>query len=323
MRSVLLKEIGLLVMADIPEPSPGPGQALLDVSRCALCRTDAKMWAQGQRDLSLPRVLGHEICGTREGTDDRFVVWPGDACGKCVHCVGMAENLCTDMKILGFNRDGGLAEKVLVPESALIRVPAALADSVACLAEPLACAFNALEQSNVSEGDTLLILGGGPLGLLLSLAAKTVGACPFVVEASPAKLHKSEAFRGRLNIQADSANGSGTFDVAVNACSPVETLFTGVSRLRPGGCFCLFSGFPGEDIFPAKTLNEIHYRQLRVVGAYGCTRAQMAHSLVVLDKFQVEAKLLIEEEIPLHETEDRLGRVLAGQALKIVVNMES
>lgn len=323
MRSVLLQEIGLLVMADIPEPRSGPGQALLHVSRCALCRTDAKMWAQGQRDLSLPRVLGHEICGTREGTNDRFVVWPGEACAKCVQCMGMAENLCADIKILGFNRDGGLAEKVLVPESSLIRVPTTLADNVACLAEPLACAFNALEQSNVSAGDTVLILGGGPVGLLMSLAVKTMVASPFVVEVNSAKLLRSEAFRGRLSIQAGSTSGSGTFDVAVNACSSVETLFTGISHLRTGGSFCLFSGFGGEEIFPAKTLNEIHYRQLRVVGSYGCTRSQMAHSLVVLDKYQEVAKLLIEEEIPLHKTADRLSKVLAGQALKIVVNLEA
>ncbi|MBI5251149.1 MAG: alcohol dehydrogenase catalytic domain-containing protein [Desulfomonile tiedjei] len=323
MRSVLLKEIGLLAMEDIPVPEPGPGQVLLRVSRCALCRTDAKMWSQGQRDLILPRVLGHEICGIREGTDERFVVWPGEACGRCVQCVGRAENLCEEMKILGFNRDGGLAEKVLVPESSLISVPAALADDAACLAEPLACAFNALEQANLSAGHTLLILGGGAVGLLIALAAKTAGACPFIVEISPEKLSKSEAFRNRLDIRAGASCDYGSFDVAVNACSADDTLLAGISRLKSSGCFCFFSGFTGEKPFPVKALNEIHYRQLRVVGAYGCTRAQMARSLPVLDEFQKEVRLLIEQEIRLGETAQGLSTVLAGEVLKIVVNMEA
>lgn len=319
-RTILLKQIGLLQLEEVPEPIPAPGLTLLRVSRCALCRSDAKMWAHGHRDLALPRVLGHEICGTLERSGDRFVVWPGESCGQCLHCSRMAENLCTDMKILGFNRDGGLAEKVLVAESSLIGVPAGLSDEVACLAEPMGCAFNALEQAQTRAGDAVLILGGGPVGLLMALAAKSLGASPLVVDTSAEKLLKSEAFRTRLEIRACSGCENGLFDVAVNACPSVDALAKGISLLKSGGCFCLFSGLPGDIEFSVKSLNEIHYRQLRLVGAYGCTRAQMAQAMTVLNEFQAEARLLIEEEIPLHRTAEGLRKVISGKSLKIVVN---
>jgi threonine dehydrogenase-like Zn-dependent dehydrogenase len=322
MRSILLKDIGILELEDISEPTPVPGETLVRVTKCAICRTDAKMWAQGQRDLALPRVLGHEISGIREDTHERCVIWPGKTCGRCVHCLAGAENLCVNMEILGFNKDGGFAQKVCVPQCSLIRIPTTLGDDVACLAEPLACAINSLEQTATSDGDTVLIFGGGPVGLLLAMAAKWMGAAPSIIETSAEKLAKSQTFLRYLDIHTVPPGKTPRFDVAVNACPSLDTFSAGISRLRAGGRFCLFSGFTTNEVLPAKWLNEIHYRQLRIFGAYGCKRDQMTTSILILNEFQEVARFLIEEEIRLHEIPSRLKRVLDGQALKIVVNME-
>jgi threonine dehydrogenase-like Zn-dependent dehydrogenase len=233
----------------------------------------------------------------------------------------MTENLCEKIKILGFNCDGGLAEWVLVPESSLVSVPLNLEDDVACLAEPLACALNALDQCKVFAGDSVAIFGGGPVGLLMALAVKALGASPFIVETSSERIDQSVSFRNHLNIQAGLTIDSSSFDVAINACSSHQAFFSGISGLRAGGCFCFFSGFPAEETFSASMLNEIHYRQLRVVGAYGCTKAQIERSLFILEEFQPTAELIIQEEIPIEKTEAGLNKILEGQALKIVVNM--
>lgn len=319
MKSLSLEEIGKLGLREVSEPEPKQGEALVAVTRCALCRTDAKMWVGGQRDLVLPRVLGHEICGVRESDGQRVAVWPAESCGKCPHCLAGSENLCGNIRILGFNKDGGFAEKLVVSGSSLLPLPNTLGDDVACLAEPLACAINALEQSETRRGANILIFGAGSLGLLLSLAAIDLGAVPTLVEINGEKLHRSRMFRIGLGIDAAESPGSGLFDIAINACPASETFHQGVSRLKPGGLFCIFSGFNKDETFPSRWLNEIHYRQLRVAGAYGCARSHFTKAVNLLDRFQNEARLLIDKEIDLEFVPEGLQEILAGQALKIEI----
>jgi threonine dehydrogenase-like Zn-dependent dehydrogenase len=323
MKAVLLRDLGVLESADVPMPVMGEGMLRLRVLRCGLCRTDAKMWAQGQQDLIPPRILGHEVCAIRPDTGERVAVWPGEACGKCAYCLGMAENLCSNLRIMGFNRDGGLAEWMAAPESSLTPVPPTLGNAVVCLAEPLACALNALDLCGASEGERIAVFGGGPVGLLVALAARALGAFPFVVEIDSERLDASEAFRARLGVDAASLVDSRTFDVAINACASEEAFLTGLARLKSGGRFCLFSGFRSDARFSAAALNEIHYRQLRAVGAYGCAKNQISRALGILEKYQSSAKLLIEKEIPIEQTEAALKQILEGKAFKIVVNLEN
>ncbi|MCG8566870.1 MAG: alcohol dehydrogenase catalytic domain-containing protein, partial [Desulfobacterales bacterium] len=83
-------------------PEPGPGQVKAEVLACAVCRTDAKMWDQGHRDLVFPRVLGHEMV-VRDQGGQIYMLWPGKSCGDCPHCRAGRENLCDDMEITGFH----------------------------------------------------------------------------------------------------------------------------------------------------------------------------------------------------------------------------
>lgn len=310
-------------LADIAPPSPSPGWTIVRTARCALCRTDAKMWKQGQRDLVLPRVLGHEISGWREDTNERVAVWPASTCGQCAYCRSGTENLCPHIQILGFSADGGLADKVLVPEPSLFMLPPDLPHAVACLAEPLACCINALDQANVGATHAVLIFGGGPVGLLMGLASRARHAEPFIVDINPQRLQQSEEFRTVLEIPGNSDPGSIVFDFAVNACPSVETISNGTACLKPGGSFCVFSGLGKDDSVPAHTLNEVHYRQLHVVGAYGCTRDQFGRAIGILHEFQGTARLLIESEIGLETTALALERLLSQQGMKIIVNLES
>ncbi len=322
MKAVILRKVGELGLEQIPEPTPNKGQVSVRVARCALCRTDAKMWSQGHRDLILPRALGHEICGTRLDSGERVVVWPAEACHTCPQCVRGAENLCDRLRILGFNSDGGFSEKIVAQESSLISIPYSLPDRVACLAEPLACAINALEQTTADAGDRILIFGGGSLGLLLAIASKSIGAHPTVIETNPVKISKSKTLRELLDFPILYSVDNGVYDIAINACPSSDTLAQGVQKIVKGGRFCLFSGLKGDETFSAIILNEIHYRQLQVVGAYGCARSHMKKAISVLDRYQNTADLLIEREIGLEDVQDGLNDILAGNVLRIVVVFE-
>lgn len=322
MKALCLDNIGALRIKERPLPSRASGEVLLRVTHCAICRTDAKMWKQGQRDLVLPRILGHEICGYLIETGERFVAWPGLACGVCSQCKGGRENLCKEMRILGFHRDGGFCDWVAAPRSSLIPVPDNLPGYLACLTEPMACAINALEQSNIVAGQKVLIYGGGTLGLMIAIGAHARGARPFVVEKQELKLKKSEALRKAFDIPGDLGCSSTGFDVAINAAPDLDTLSDALGRLAAGACFCLFSGITGDDCVPVHYLNEIHYRQLHLTGAYGCTRYHMECALHAINEFKHDMEQLIDDKISLEEVAGKLPQVLSGELFKIVVVLD-
>ena len=92
MKKLVLTGLKRFSMDEAPLPEPGPGEKMLRVLFCAVCRTDAKMWSQGHRDLVFPRVMGHEVVA-EDDRGQRFVIWPGTSCGRCSHCTGGRENL--------------------------------------------------------------------------------------------------------------------------------------------------------------------------------------------------------------------------------------
>jgi len=106
----------------------------------------------------------------------------------------------------------------------------------------------------------------------------------------------------------------------VNACSSLDAFRQGLLQLRSGGRFCLFSGFPDEGEACVSLLNEVHYRQLKVLGAYGCTRRQMARSLDIIEAYSEVLALLIEERVTLEAVPSALPRILLGQSLKVIVD---
>ncbi len=323
MQSLLLNTIGSLRVETTSEPVPKTGEVLLQVSHCAVCRTDAKIWKYGHRDLVLPRIPGHEICGRVSGSGKRYVVWPGTACGKCAQCVSGAENLCRDMRIIGFHEDGGFAEFTAVPEKSLIAVPEDLPGYLACMTEPMACAVNGLEQVGAGEGDRVLIFGAGPVGLMLALAVRSMGGIPFIREVNPRRIEQVKRFLDRAEIRVAAEASELEFDRAVNAAPDAATVTQGFSRLKPGGVFCLFSGLIQDAPAPVSTLNRLHYRQLRLVGAYGCTRLQMVKALGILADHQDILALLIQDRISLDRVPAVLPKLLAGESLKYIIEMDS
>jgi len=321
MNALQLESIGSLKLRQMPIPEVRDDEILLKVTHCALCRTDVKMWEKGQRDMVLPRILGHEICGFSE-EKKRFTVWPGESCGKCRFCQSGFENLCKKMRITGFHKDGGLADYVAVPKTSLIPIPDNMPGEVASLSEPLGCCINAVQQAQIKEGDKVLVYGAGAVGLLMGMAVKAYKAFPFIREINPAKLMKSEKFQHIIGIQRSEVlkDSEIFFDAVINAAPSADTFFNGISHLVSGGCFCLFSGLTDSDYYvPVSAINEIHYRQLRVTGAYGCTRLQQKKGLEILSVYQNEAEMLIEEHIRLQDAPSVFPKIAAGDSLKFVV----
>lgn len=321
MKALILKDTKKATVTDIQTPTCGANETLLKVTHCAICRTDAKAWSQGQRDLLLPRVLGHEISGQNPTTGEQFIVWPAATCNSCEYCRNGKENLCKNIQVIGFHRDGGLAQYISAPTASLIKIPPTLPSEVACMTELMSSAINAIEQVNLQKNQKVLIYGGGPAGLLLALACKYYDAVPFVVEKKPAKIQLAAKFCQETGVPISIAAPFDGFDVAINAAPDPNTFVEGVRKLKPSGKYCLFSGFTSNQGLSTDLLNEVHYRQLTLVGAYGSTKRQMETALKIFEANPEKIKLLIHKIVQLAEAPAVFPEILGGKALKYIVKM--
>ncbi|HMA94180.1 MAG TPA: alcohol dehydrogenase catalytic domain-containing protein, partial [Polyangiaceae bacterium] len=191
MRCIRVERIGDFDLTSTSIPSIGPNDVLVQVEVAGLCRTDLKLIRVGHRDLTLPRIPGEEVVGRVAAIGsgvinvtlgERVYLYPGVWCGTCAACRSGAENLCRSMRIMGFHRDGGMAEYVAVPAQSVLPVPATLQPEEAVFAEPLSCCLNALELGGTREGATVAIWGAGPAGTLLNRASRALGARPINIE---------------------------------------------------------------------------------------------------------------------------------------------
>lgn len=323
MKNLVLNNRRVFELRESALPEPGEGEVLVSVTCCSICRTDARMWQSGHRDLVLPRIPGHEISGYAEGAPHMPVtIWPGIACGVCRYCLEGRENLCASMRILGFHRDGGFAEFVSVPRSSLIALPQSMPMRLAALAEPLACALHGLDRAALKAGERVLVYGAGTLGLFLALGVHARGALPIVVDPCREKLEKSHTLRKRFGITGvdDPRAASGLFDVMLNAASAPATL-EGILKLRAGGRFCMFSNLAAIPDSMSELLSALHYRELQLVGAYGCTRATMESSVELLFRYCNELAFLVERAISLEEAPAIMPEVLGGEHFKYVIDL--
>lgn len=315
------KEQFVLVERELTRPEDH--EVAVRVAAAAICLTDAKMWRSGHRDLVMPRVLGHEVCGTIDEAPGRlFAVWPGSACGSCSMCRNGRENLCPEMQITGFHRDGGFAGQLIAPRSSLVEVPKGIEASLATLAEPLACAIHGVKQSSARRTDRVLIYGAGTLGILLAVAAINRGASVAMIDPDAEKLARSAAFRSRYAIDIDNANANSNFDIVFNATSSAEAFESGIRRLEPGGRFCHFSGLGSVPEHPGTIFSELHYRELELVGSYGCTRPDMRDALRLLARYGHDLGFLIERTIRLEDAPSAMETVLAGKGFRQVIEFK-
>jgi len=333
MKAAVLQAPGDLSVREVDDPVCPPGGLLIEVGACAVCASDLKMIRQGHRDLTYPRILGHEVAGAVIETDvegfregDRVQVWPGLVCGTCPACSSGHDNLCPEQGILGFNCDGGFAQLMAVPAESvrgIARLPPSLPFQTACLAEPLACCVHAQDACGVGELDTVLIAGAGPMGLLHLMLARSRGARVVVSEPDEARR------RGALALGADAvvdpANedvaevtlsaSPGGADVAILA-TPTADIPSIFRAMAPLGRMCVFSGLPPGG---GAELNLVHYRELTLVGAYGCTSASDHEAVRLIASGEVAAERLITMETSLDRITEGLRHAERREGLKCVV----
>lgn len=253
---------------ELPTPEPGPGEASIRVEVAAICATDRRLASLG---TPVPRIPGHEVAGTLE--DGTAVgVQPNVGCGRCASCAQGLENRCPDHVDIGIQRDGGLAERIVVPEGHVVPLdgfPMDLAPSI----EPLACCLHAVAMLDVVPDDLALVVGAGTLGVIGMWALQSAGARVAVVQRSEARRRLAAELGADAVLEpgadVEAALGSRPRAALVTVPS-VEALSWALESVDVGGRVHAFAGIPGGAPIDA---NLVHYRHLRLVGSTGSTIA--------------------------------------------------
>lgn len=319
MRCVCVEAIGAFQLTSRLQPAVGPGDVLVCVEVTGLCRTDLKLIRQGHRDLVLPRIPGEEVVGTVAacGNDvvglnvgQRVYLYPGVWCGTCAACQQGAENLCREMRIMGFHRDGGFAEYVAIPAASVIPVPSGLAAEHAVFAEPLSCCLNALKLGAIRTGAKVAIWGAGPAGTLLHRAARALGAEPVNIEPDD---------RRRRLIDGIADRPEHPIDLAVVAVGDRRAYEVALQCLGPRGRLVLFSGLSPKDSVLSIHVNQLHYFEQSVVGAYGCCKCHGEQALELIASHQVAVDDLISHDMPLSQLNEALSLIEQRSGMKILL----
>ena len=344
MKAAVLTGIENLEIREIEMPSLKNGELLIRIGACAICKTDVKMFYSGQCDLRLPRVLGHEVSGTiievgknidefDEG--ERVQIAPGSPCGSCSFCIGGASNMCERMSIMGFHHDGGFAKYMVVPTDAVRngcvnRIPKDLPFEEACLAEPIACCINGQERCQIKLGDAVAIFGAGPIRHMHAQLSKLFGASEIIfIENSSERIaffkknvDSCEIIDPRevdvINVVKEMTDGAGA-DVVIPACSSPEIIVQGIGMLKKRGRIVFFSGLPNEHKNISIDHNLLHYKEIQVCGAYGCTSEQNRKAVNLLSKRKINVNYLITERISLDGIIRGFELITAHKAMKVVV----
>ncbi|MBY0014061.1 zinc-binding alcohol dehydrogenase family protein [Paenibacillus typhae] len=197
MKGIVCEEIGKFVWhEDLTEPILEKGTAIVRIRRIGICGTDLHAYQGNQPFFSYPRVLGHELAGVIEAVGeneaglhagDQVSIVPYMHCGECSACLGGKTNCCKNMKVFGVHIDGGMRERVSVPLGHLLKTEGLTLDQAAML-EPLAIGAHAIRRSGLKAGDTVLVIGAGPIGLGVMALARYAGAKVIAMDVNEERL---------------------------------------------------------------------------------------------------------------------------------------
>lgn len=305
-----------------PVPQPGHGEVLLQVAAATTCGTDLKTFRRGHPVLfqRTPGGFGHEVAGIvaaiGSGVDrckegDSVVVANSAPCERCFYCRRGQFSLCEDLLLL----NGAYAEYLLVPARIvrlnLYHLPSTISAVAAALTEPLACALHGIDASNVSSGDTVAVLGCGPLGLLLTALAHRRGAYTIVTGHGSERLAlasrlgadrvidvSGRSLEEQREVVLNETEKRRGVDIAIEAVGTPETWEMATTLVRPGGLVNFFGGCASHTQITLPT-RPLHYSELTLKGVFHHTPAYFAQALSLITERQIEVEALVTARYPL------------------------
>ncbi len=339
MKAAVTVEWNKMEVQETPIPEPGPGEALVRVKLAGICGSDVHIF-QGHHPTAVsPVAQGHEFVGTLEKVNganinaaigDRVVVEPLISCGVCEACREGHMHVCRNLGLLGIHRHGAFAEYVVVDAAKVIRVPDTLSNELAALTEPVAVAAHVTARGGLQKGDRTLVIGAGPIGLIVAMMCEWAGATVALVEINPERIEQAKSLGFTVvNANGDAAadalaltDGEG-FDQVYEAsgAAPAAALATEVCRIRGT---IVGIGFPSPP--PAFDVRALIFKELHLVGSRVYTLDDFHRTVRMMANLNADQRerlaALITETCDIHGVADGIGKMMRGECKgKILVNL--
>jgi len=323
---------------DIPQPEAGDDEVLIKVARAGICGTDLHIY-MGHMDqrVTKPLVMGHEMCGeivqapkgTFFGIGDRVVVEPTVFCGTCAACRRGNTHVCQNLNFLGIDSAGAFQEYWNAPLDRLHRIPAELNDNAAAMIEPLAVAVHDVRRAQVELGDQAVVIGGGPIGLLVAHAARLDGAEVIISEVNPYRLKVAESCGFKtvdptkddlVAYVNDWTNGAGcdlVFEVSGSA--PGAKVMTELLRVR--GKVALVGVHASA---PEVDLHKFFWRELELIGCRVYESVDFERAIRIAANGEIDLENLVSKVVPYEEAHWGFEQMRdGGDIVKVLIDCQS
>lgn len=340
MKALLLSKYKHLEIADLPEPTPGPGEVLVRVAACGICGSDVHGYDGSSGRRIPPIVMGHEAAGRIAAVDsevkgfaegDRVTFDSTIYCGACSPCRRGEVNLCDNRQVMGvscsdYRRAGAFAEYVVVPSRIVYRLPDNLSFAEAAMLEAVSVAIHAVSLAQVSPNGTALVVGAGMIGLLVLQALRVAGCSRvFVADIDTTRLKLAQEVGATTVLPAGDhlvpqvlqLSGDAGVDVVMEAVGRNETVGAAVECVRKGGTVVLVGNISPEITLP---LQKVVTRQIRLQGS--CASAgEYPQAMELLATGAIQVKPLITAIAPLSDGPQWFERLHAREPnlVKIVL----
>ncbi len=330
---IRLKEI------DIPEINES--EVLIKVKACGICGSDARSYFNGAHErYKIPIILGHEVTGeifqVGENVDgfkvgERVTVTPIYGCGECNFCVFGEENLCEKVVVFGCNFDGAYAQYMRIPaqgirRGVLVKIPDSISDDEATLIEPFSCCLHGILRANVKPGDTVVVIGAGPIGLAHLTLLKILGSGKVIIsDIVNLRLERAKKFGADLTVNSKEnnlpskvkklTNNKGADSVIVSAPS-VKAVEEGIKITRRGGRLVIFGGCPENSLIQIDP-NLVHYSEITITGSIDSTIDDFRRTVQLISR--INLKPFVTHRFPLEEVHQAMQVMKDKKGLKVIL----
>lgn len=343
MKAAVLEELNKLVVKEVPTPQITDDEVLVRVRACAICGSDIRIYHSGNDRVKTPWIIGHEIAGeitevgknvTRFKAGDRIAIGADIPCGECKFCVSGFSNNCQINYATGYQYQGGFAEYMPLSKMMLTYGPVQIIkDSVsfdeAALAEPLGCVLNGLELSDIKLGQTVVIIGTGPIGCMIIEIAKMMGATKIIViDLSKDRLEMAKEFSADVFIASseedavarvlEETDGMGA-DVVITACPSTAAQVDALKMAKNRGRVNFFGGLPHGSTITIDS-NIIHYKELFVHGTHGSLVRHHIKAVELISSGKMDMKKFISHKLPLDKILDGIAIAENKSGRRVIIN---
>ena len=342
MKAAILSAPNELSVRQTADPVAGSGDLVLKIRAATICGTDIRIF-RGRKTAGVryPSIIGHEFSGevveaskgSAFAVGQRVGVCPALPCGHCEQCIRGLENLCPNLQAIGYEIDGAFAEYIRIPAKAMAlgnihALPTTISHEEAALIEPLACVLNGQNKVDIRQGESVVILGSGPIGTMHIKLARLRGAGRVIV-SEPNAGRRLAALDAGADVVLDpnagdlraavlaETRGTGA-DVVICAIGIPALAAQAIGLARVGGRISLFAGFSKGEMGNLD-INALHYGELKMVGAFGLSRSDYVDAMHMIADRRIEVASMVTHRFGLPEAVEVFGMAESGGAMKVAI----